>query len=67
MSDTKLSGFGRAPIKMEGGITNPDEFTFECDLNKCESCRTKYLAWRQAYEEQQQEIRARSRNEPRPI
>ena len=28
MNDKPISDFGRAPIKMEGGIANPDEFSF---------------------------------------
>jgi hypothetical protein len=46
--------FGLAPIKREGGIANPDEFTWECDLSKCDKCREKYLNWKKAYLEEQE-------------
>ena len=61
MNDTDPVGFGLAPIKMEGGIANPDEFTWECDLNKCEQCRAKYLNWKQKYMEEQDALRNRSK------
>ena len=61
MNDTDPFGFGLAPIKMEGGIANPDEFAWECDLNKCEQCRTKYLNWKQKYMEEQDMLRNRSK------
>jgi len=54
MSDRKnpITGFGLADMKREGGVANPDAFTWECDLNKCEACRTKYLNWKQQYLEE---------------
>jgi len=47
-------GFGKAPIKMEGGIANPDEFSFAC---VCEKCQEKYRQWKKLYEEQQKQLR----------
>lgn len=49
----KLAGFGLAPVKREGDIANPDEFTWECDLSQCEQCRAKYLDWKSRYDEQE--------------
>jgi hypothetical protein len=54
MNDKPMSAFGRAPIKMEGGIANPDEFSFACE---CEKCQKKYREWKAAYEAQQKELR----------
>ena len=50
---TTTTDFGLPDMKREGGIANPDEFTWECDLNKCEACRTKYLNWKRQYLEEQ--------------
>ena len=46
--------YGRAPIKMEGGIADPDEFSFVCE---CEKCQKNYRKWKKAYEAQQKELR----------
>jgi hypothetical protein len=46
--------FGQAPIKGEGMIADPDEFTFECD---CEKCKAKYLKWKHAFNAQQEAMR----------
>jgi hypothetical protein len=46
--------FGLAPLKQEGSVADPDEFTWECDLDKCERCREKYLNWKQRYAEDQE-------------
>jgi len=46
--------YGRAPIKMEGGIADPDAFTWECN---CEDCKEKYAKWKIKYEEQQKQLR----------
>ena len=54
MNDKPISAYGRAPIKMEGGISDPDEFTFACE---CEECQKKYRKWKKAYEAQQKELR----------
>ena len=51
-----LNDFGRAPIKMEGGIANPDEFTFECN---CQDCKDRYKEWKEQYIAQQEELRNR--------
>jgi hypothetical protein len=53
------SGFGLAPIKKEGSISDPDEFTWEC---ACEACALKYQKWKELFDIQQQcanAIRAR--------
>jgi hypothetical protein len=49
-----LRGAIGAPIKMEGGIADPDEFRWECN---CEACREKYRSWKAEYEAQQKELR----------
>ena len=54
MTDKPISAFGRAPIKMEGGIADPDEFTFACE---CEKCQEKYRKWKADYEAQQKQLR----------
>ena len=54
MKDRPISDFGRAPIKMEGGISNPDEWTFNCH---CEKCQEKYRDWKAKYEAQQKQLR----------
>lgn len=54
MNDKPISAYGRAPNKMEGGIADPDEFTFACE---CEKCKKKYEKWKAAYEAQQKELR----------
>lgn len=49
--------FGRAPIKSEGGLADPDEFTWECF---CDDCLRKYAAWKEAYDIQQKQLRGES-------
>ena len=39
-----MTDFGRAPIRMEGGIADPDEFTWECN---CEDCKVKHQKWKE--------------------
>ena len=46
--------YSRAPIKMEGGIADPDEFRWGCN---CEACKEKYINWKAEYEAQQKELR----------
>ena len=46
--------FGPISMKREGDIANPDEFTWECDLNECDKCRAKYNNWKLRYTEQEQ-------------
>ena len=53
MSELKF-GFGLAPIKKEGSIADPDEFTWECD---CEACALKYQKWKEQFDIQQKELR----------
>ena len=54
MNNQPISGFGSAPIKMEGGISNPDEWTFECQCGECLELRKK---WQAEYEAQQKQLR----------
>lgn len=49
-----INPFGLAPLKREGGVADPDEYTWECDLAKCEKCRAKYNNWKQKYLEDQE-------------
>jgi len=54
MNEQPISEFGRAPIKMEGGISNPDEWVFECNCGKCQELRKE---WQAKYEAQQRQLR----------
>lgn len=45
---------GQAPIRMEGGLTDPDEFEWQCN---CEDCAIKYEKWKGAYDIQQKQLR----------
>jgi hypothetical protein len=49
-----MNEFGRAPIRMEGGVANPDEFAWEC---ACEACQAKYEKWKEAFEIQQNQFK----------
>jgi hypothetical protein len=49
-----MTDFGKAPIKMEGGIADPDEFEWDCI---CEDCKVKYQKWKEAYDIQQKQLR----------
>lgn len=49
-----FSGFGRVSLKNEGDIINPDEFSWECNLDECEKCRDTYFHWKQKYMEQEE-------------
>jgi hypothetical protein len=49
-----MTDFGSAPIKMEGGIADPDDFEWGCD---CEACALKYEKWKEAYDIQQKQLR----------
>tara|TARA_R110000868_G_scaffold317195_1_gene578013 strand:+ start:69 stop:239 length:171 start_codon:yes stop_codon:yes gene_type:complete len=48
------SGFGLAPIKREGSVADPDEFTWEC---ACEACALKYQKWKELFDIQQKKMR----------
>ena len=54
MNDQPISDYGRAPLKMEGGISDPDEYNWKCDCAKCES---RYRVWKEEYDAQQAELR----------
>ena len=45
-----MKGFGLAPIVIEGGIADPDSYTWECD---CEKCQAKYDKWKKKFDKQQ--------------
>jgi len=49
-----MTELGKAPIKMEGGIADPDEFAWEC---ACEKCREKYAKWKEAFDAQQKQLK----------
>lgn len=52
-----MKDFGLAPIKMEGGIADPDGFVWECN---CEACQIRYTEWKAAFDQQQKELRERN-------
>ena len=54
MNDQPISDLGRAPIKMEGGISDPDEYNWKCDCAKCEK---KYWDWKRDYDAEQAALR----------
>jgi hypothetical protein len=54
MNDEPMSGFGSAPIKMEDGIADPDEFAWQCD---CDVCKANYKQWKAAFDIQQKQLR----------
>jgi hypothetical protein len=49
-----MTDWGKAPIKMEGGIADPDDFVWECT---CKDCQVKYQKWKEAYDIQQKQLR----------
>jgi hypothetical protein len=50
-----MIGFGPVPLKREGAIADPDEYTWECNLDECADCRKHYLEWKQKYLEQERQ------------
>ena len=54
MSNKPISNFGLAPIKMEGGISDPDEWRFECPCGECQKLRQR---WKVEYDAQQKLLR----------
>lgn len=54
MNEQDMNNFGRATIKMEGGIADPDEFAWECD---CAKCQEKYAVWKEKFDDQQAQLR----------
>jgi hypothetical protein len=54
MSLIKEVTFGLIPIKAEGRISNPDDYTMECN---CPSCQLYYLEWKIKFLEDQKDIR----------
>jgi len=46
--------FGLAPIKREGGVTNPDDYIWECN---CDKCQAKYQHWKARFEAEQKELK----------
>jgi len=53
MNDKPMTGFGMAPIVMEGGIADPDAFTWECN---CEDCKDNYAKWKAEFDIQQKQL-----------
>jgi hypothetical protein len=49
-----MSDFGEAPIKMEGGIADPDAFTWSC---ACGACKARYQRWKEAFDAQQKQLK----------
>ena len=45
-----MSDFGKAPIKREGGIADPDAFEWQCG---CPDCEKKYYNWKADYDNEQ--------------
>lgn len=54
VDEMTLGGFGRATIKMEGGVADPDEFVWEC---WCEQCQVKYNKWKAKFQAEQKALR----------
>ncbi|CAB5224435.1 hypothetical protein UFOVP393_78 [uncultured Caudovirales phage] len=52
-----MSDFGEAPIKMEGGIADPDAFTWSCE---CDECSEHYQRWKEAFDAQQKQLKEKS-------
>ena len=52
-----MNDFGKATIKMEGGIADPDEFTWGCN---CEDCQEKYQKWKEAFDAQQKQLKEKN-------
>ena len=48
-----MTGFGLAPIKMEGGIADPDGFVWECN---CEDCQVRYQERKKAFDIEQRQL-----------
>ena len=48
-----LPGFGRAPIVMEGGVSDPDAWTWECN---CEKCQERYKEWKEKFDAEQETL-----------
>ena len=64
MTDLYTSGFPRVSVKREGDIVNPDDLTWECDLNQCQECKAKYENRKHQYMEQEKRYAAaRSKEE----
>lgn len=51
--------FGLAPIVREGGIADPDRYTWQCNLAKCKKCRAKYNNWKTLFDEEQEKFRGK--------
>ena len=54
MSERPISDFGRAPIKGEGMISDPDEYDWKCD---CAICEERYRHWKNDFDVQQAALR----------
>ena len=49
-----MNEFGKATIKMEGDVADPDEFVWECS---CDDCLAQYQAWKEAFEAQRAKMK----------
>lgn len=52
-----MNDYGKAPIRMEGGIADPDEFTWQCN---CADYQEKYQTWKEKFDEQQRQIKEKN-------
>lgn len=56
-----MNNFGKATVKMEGGIADPDEFTWGCN---CADCQEKYETWKEKFNAQQKQLRGEVNEAP---
>jgi hypothetical protein len=54
MNDNPISDFGRASVKGEGMISDPDEYEWKCD---CAICEERYRHWKNDFDVQQAALR----------
>ena len=55
-----MTKFGDAPIVREGGIPDPDLYTWQCDLDKCEECRELRANWKAEFDAEQKQLRGKT-------
>ena len=55
-----MTGFGIAPIVREGGIADPDLYTWQCDLDKCEECRELRAMWKADFDAEQKQLKEKN-------
>ena len=54
MNERPISDFGRASVKGEGMISDPDEYDWKCGCAKCEE---RYKHWKNDFDVQQAALR----------